>query len=101
MKKTKTTKRSNPRQLSIFDRPAKRKSVRSTSKRSNPRKNINAYGADDVYTTKNSIAVRRSKGKIIKNGQIVYVDRTVYYPKTDKNMRIVERQCGKIRAGRK
>lgn len=90
-----------PRQLSIFDRPAKRKSVRSTSKRSNPRKNINAYGADDVYTTKNSIAVRRSKGKIIKNGQIVYVDRTVYYPKTDKNMRIVERQCGKIRAGRK
>ena len=85
MKKTKTTKRSNPRQLSIFDRPSKRKSVRSTSKRSNPRKNINVYGADDVYTTKSSIAVRRSKGKIIKNGQIVYVDRTVYYPKAERS----------------
>ena len=73
MKKN-STKQSTTRQLSMFDKPAKKKrSVRSsTSKSGNPRK-INVYG-----------------------------DRTVYYPKTKDNVKIAARQHGgKLRSGRK
>lgn len=101
MKKN-STKQSTTRQLSMFDKPAKTKrSIRSsTSKSGNPRK-INVYGADDVYMTKNGIAVRRTKSKIAADGKIVYVDRTVYYPKTKNNAKIAQRACGKLRKGRK
>lgn len=106
MKKPSEKKQNDTRQMSMFDAPpvrkAKKKKIRKNeSKTGNPRK-VKAYGADDVYLTKNGIAVRRTKSKIAADGKIVYVDRTVYYPKTKDNVKIATRQHGgKLRSGRK
>lgn len=106
MKKPSEKKQNNTRQMSMFDappvrKPKKKKIRKSSSKIGNPRK-IKAYGAEDVYMTKNGIAVRRTKSKIASDGKIVYVDRTVYYPKTKENVEIATRQHGgKLRAGRR
>lgn len=105
MKKPSEKKQNDTRQMSIFPpvrKPAKKKKIRKNeSKTGNPRK-LKVYGADDVYLTKNGIAVRRTKSKIAADGKIVYVDRTVYYPKTKDNVKIATLQHGgKLRSGRK
>lgn len=58
-------------------------------------------GADDIYLTKKRIAVRRVATKRDAQGNQVYSDRTVYVPKTAKNLERARSIHGKIRYGRK
>lgn len=57
-------------------------------------------GVDDVYLTKNSIAVRKVSGKFDNKGNYSYNDNTKYYPKTKENMNMARSVHGKIRIGR-
>lgn len=58
---------------------------------------IRLEGADDVYLTDKSIAVRRIKSG--KGGRIVS-DVTTYYPKTRENMKNAREIFGTLRKGR-
>ena len=58
-------------------------------------------GADDVYLTENSIAVRRISTEKSRNGRAVLKDKTVYVPKTDKNLDKARDIFGFLRFGRK
>ena len=63
------------------------------------KKNIFA-GADDVYLTKNHVAVRTVATDYGKNGEIVYMDKTTYHKRTKKNMDLLAKTHGKVRYGR-
>lgn len=57
--------------------------------------------ADDVYQTKNCIAVRNVESVVDKRtGRIELIDKTRYYPKTQKNLTAAQAVHGRIRAGR-
>ena len=58
-------------------------------------------GADDVYVTENSIAVRRISTEKGRNGRAVLKDKTTYVPKTDKNLDKARGIFGFLRFGRK
>ena len=58
-------------------------------------------GADDVYLTKESIAVRRIDTSKGRNGRAKTTDRTRYIPKTAANLNKVKKIFGYIRTGRK
>lgn len=57
-------------------------------------------GADDIYLTKNSIAVRRVLTRKVGDGVYRVTDKTKYYPKTSSNLRSAGNIVGKIRHGR-
>ncbi len=58
-------------------------------------------GADDIYETKNSIAVRRVSTKRGRDGSYSVSDKTTYYPKTEEVKSKVRSIYGRIRFGRK
>ena len=58
-------------------------------------------GAEDVYLTKNKIAIRRTKSTIDKSGNITFTDTTRYVPKTAANLKAAKKAHGKLRHGRK
>lgn len=64
-----------------------------------PRKNIFS-GADDVYLTDKSIAVRKYSTWIDRNGKHRYSDKTKYYPKTTANLKKAKAVFGFLRKGR-
>ena len=71
------------------------------NKRSAPKVSRNKFaGADDVYTTKNKIAIRRIKSTIDKTGNITLTDTTRYIPKTDANLKAARAVHCRIRQGR-
>jgi len=55
-------------------------------------------GADDVYLTSNSIAVRNIKSD--RSGRVVE-DKTVYYKKTPRAVKQARDAHGRLRYGRK
>lgn len=55
------------------------------------------HGADDIYLTSNSIAVRKVKSG--RDGRVCE-DKTVYYPKTAKQIKKAEAIHGRLRNGR-
>lgn len=57
-------------------------------------------GADDIYLTKNSIAVRKVSTYYDKNGKFHLTDNTKYYKKTAKNLSSAKSIYGYIRNGR-
>ena len=57
-------------------------------------------GADDIYLTKNSIAVRRISTYVDKRGKYHLEDKTKYYKKTSKNLECAQKKFGFIRNGR-
>lgn len=67
------------------------------TKRIRINKTIRTEGADDVYLTEKSIAVRRIRSG--KSGKIIS-DETIYYPKTRENLRIARSEYGTLRKGR-
>ena len=60
-------------------------------------KKISLDGADDVYLTDKSIAVRRIRSG--KSGRIIS-DKTTYYPRTRENMKSARDMFGALRKGR-
>ena len=78
---------------------------RSSSQQRKKRRSGNSRnmfaGADDVYLTENSIAVRRISTKKGRNGRAVLKDKTAYVPKTDKNLDEARGIFGFLRFGRK
>ena len=60
-------------------------------------KKISLEGADDVYLTDESIAVRRIRSG--KSGRIIS-DKTTYYPRTRENMKSARDMFGALRKGR-
>lgn len=75
-----------------------RKQQRKTSSSARSR-NIFA-GADDVYLTDRSIAVRRVSTVKGRNGKAVLRDKTTYVPRTDANLRKAKEMFGYLRSGR-
>ena len=57
-------------------------------------------GADDVYLTEKSIAVRYYSTWVDKYGKYHTADKTKYYPKTSKNLRDAKSIFGWVRKGR-
>ena len=57
-------------------------------------------GADDIYLTKKSICVRNLTTYNKGNGVYHRVDKTRYYPKTAKNLKLAGSLVGHIRYGR-
>lgn len=57
-------------------------------------------GADDIYLTNKSIAVRHISGVQKSNGRIVYSMKTKYYRKTRKNLAKAKEEHDYIRYGR-
>ena len=57
-------------------------------------------GADDIYLTQNSIAVRRISSYQDRNGKYHLVDKTKYYKKNQKNLKTASSIYGHIRYGR-
>ncbi len=57
-------------------------------------------GADDIYQTRSSIAVRRVSSRIAKDGTAQLRDKTKYYPKTTEKMNQAKQVFGPIRWGR-
>ncbi|MBQ8289962.1 MAG: hypothetical protein IJY01_03735 [Clostridia bacterium] len=58
-------------------------------------------GADDVYLTEKSIAIRRVYSYKDRFGKNRLSDTTEYIPKTQKNLQKASRLFGKLRFGRK
>ena len=68
----------------------------------NSRKRRNRFaGADDVYLTQKSIAVRRVSTVKGRNGRARLIDNTTYVPKTEANLRRAKGIFGYLRFGRK
>ena len=61
---------------------------------------LSLKGADDVYLTERSIAVRRVSQSFGKNGLWKMTDKTTYYPKTKENLSRAYKVLGRIRTGR-
>lgn len=57
-------------------------------------------GADDVYLTKNFIAVRKVNSGFTKSGRLIYSDKTRYYKRSTKNMQLLQKTHGHVRFGR-
>lgn len=58
-------------------------------------------GADDVYLTKNRIAIRYDSTSFDKKGNMLYETKTKYLPKTAENLRLAkESQDDQLRNGR-
>ena len=57
-------------------------------------------GADDIYLTKNCIAVRNVSTYQDKNGKFHMTNKTKYYKKTAKNLARAKSIHGHIRYGR-
>lgn len=57
-------------------------------------------GADDVYLTKNFIAVRKVNSGFTKSGRLIYSDKTRYYKRSAKNMQLLKKTHGYVRFGR-
>ena len=75
---------------------------RKTSSRSSQSRQPNRFaGADDVYLTENSIAVRRVSTTKSRSGKAVYKDNTTYVPKTEANLKKAKNIFGYLRFGRK
>ncbi len=55
------------------------------------------YGADDIYLTKNKIAIRKVS---TTNFPYKFQDKTKYYSKSKKNLAIAHKVYGHIRYGR-
>ena len=64
------------------------------------RKNV-FRGADDIYLTDRSIAIRRVSTVKSKSGRAVLKDKTTYVPKNEKNLRKAKELYGYLRKGRK
>ena len=65
------------------------------------RKKKNIFtGANDVYLTKNHIAVRNIATEYGKNGELIHTDTTTYHKKTKKNMSLLKDTHGSVRYGR-
>ena len=60
-----------------------------------------AAGADDIYLTKNSIAVRKVRTVRGKSGITRLEDSTRYFPKTEQNIKNATSIFGRLRIGRK
>ena len=58
-------------------------------------------GADDIYLTKNFIAVRKVNSSFTKSGRLIYSDKTRYYKRSAKNMQLLKKTQGHVRFGRK
>ena len=78
-----------------------RRSSGTRTRRSSERSHNVFAGADDVYVTENSIAVRRISTEKGRNGRAVLKDKTTYVPKTDKNLDKARGIFGFLRFGRK
>ena len=66
-----------------------------------PRKKRNKFaGVDDIYLTKNSIAVRHISSWFDRQGRYKMSDKTKYYKKTAKNLKQAHDIHGRIRYGR-
>ena len=71
-------------------------------KRRSASRNRNVFaGADDVYLTESSIAVRRVSTEKSRSGKAVLKDKTTYVPKTEANLRRAKGIFGYLRFGRK
>ena len=57
-------------------------------------------GADDVYLTKKSIAVRRVSSSRKADGTFLLQDKTRYYKKNARNMKLLKSTYGRVRFGR-
>lgn len=57
-------------------------------------------GADDVYLTKKFIAVRKINSRFTKSGSMTYSDKTRYFKRSAKNMRLLKNTHGYVRFGR-
>ena len=57
-------------------------------------------GADDIYLTKNSIAVRRVSTYRTRKGEQVYSDKTKYFKRTKNNLIQASSLYGRLRFGR-
>ena len=77
-----------------------RRSSGTRTRRSSERSRNVFAGADDIYLTDNSIAVRRISTAPGRNGRAVTKDRTTYLPKTDKNLNKAKSIFGYLRKGR-
>lgn len=64
------------------------------------RKRNKFAGADDIYLTKKSVAVRKIATKLDKHGNYRKYDNTKYYPKTKSNINLARKVVGNIRYGR-
>ena len=65
-----------------------------------PRKRNKFAGADDIYLTKKSVAVRKIATTQDKYGNYRMYDNTKYYPKTKSNINLARKVVGNIRYGR-
>lgn len=63
------------------------------------RRNIFA-GADDIYLTKNYIAVRRLNSRFTRSGRMTSSDKTRYFKRSAKNMQLLKKTQGYVRFGR-
>ena len=57
--------------------------------------------ADDIYLTNKSIAIRKFTSWKNNKGEFCCNDKTIYYPKTKKNLKKFKSLFGFIRFGRK
>ena len=64
------------------------------------RKRNKFAGADDIYLTRKNIAVRKVSTRNLGNGNYRVTDKTIYYPKTRKNLNQANSIFGKLRFGR-
>lgn len=74
--------------------PKAKKTTKATKKRNK------FSGADDIYLTGRSIAVRRVSSRINKKGEYEYTEKTTYHPRTSENMKAATSIYGLIRKGR-
>ena len=78
-----------------------RRSGKRTVKKGSARKRNVFAGADDVYLTERSIAVRRVSTSKSRNGRAVLQDKTTYVPRTKANLEKANSIFGRLRFGRK
>ena len=76
-----------------------RRKTQQRKRKTTKQKNI-FRGADDIYLTDRSIAVRRVSTVKSRNGRAVLRDKTTYVPKTEKNLRRAKEIYGYLRNGR-
>lgn len=76
--------------------------LRAVAKKSEKTLRPNPFeGADDIYTTKNKIAVTRTKNKRTKRGY-TKTTQTKYYEQNDSNLKLLKKAQGDaVRSGRK
>ena len=76
-----------------------KKATKATQTVKAPKRN-KFSGADDIWMTGRSIAVKRVSSTRGKNGNYTHTEKTTYYPRTSENMKQATSIYGLIRKGK-